>query len=354
MKNARPHLHTHLYSRMGFTLVELLVVIGIIALLISILLPSLATARESAARVKCLSNLRQIVMAGVMHANDHSKGVYLPSFSPSDDSIAHLWGNYLTSADVGVCPSTMNVVREDVVLGGVPASASAAAGLPPLAHAQRGRGDNFPAKSWQNLYGFEVPADLHDGAANAQDDTGGHSYEPFGYMRAGDMKFPRGDVLEYGFGFSFQRGVEPGQPGYGRRENGQAEWGPAITQNRTINRQIKSLSNVTNPTEVYLIIDADKDPTSGGGEFNNWPEEGNNHGDEGLNAGFVDGHAEWQPRGNELIEMYLAGYADGAMQGSGVWKFHPLLDQRNFTTTLDTTGLEWFFSDTPRGGGRGR
>ncbi len=66
----------------GFTLIEILVVIAIIAILVSLLLPALGGAREAARQTQCLSNVRQLAMAATSHAGD-KRGAY--STGPFED-----------------------------------------------------------------------------------------------------------------------------------------------------------------------------------------------------------------------------------------------------------------------------
>lgn len=69
----RPSLGSRRNCRKAFTLIELLVVISIIALLVAILLPALRQAREAARASQCLSNLRQLGLAGNIYADDNQE-----------------------------------------------------------------------------------------------------------------------------------------------------------------------------------------------------------------------------------------------------------------------------------------
>ncbi len=95
--------------RSGFTLIELLVVIAIIAILAAILFPVFAKAREKARQTACLSNVRQIMTAVLMYADDW-EGVLIAGAQPIEGTFwFELLDPYVKNKGLFVCPSNRSI-----------------------------------------------------------------------------------------------------------------------------------------------------------------------------------------------------------------------------------------------------
>lgn len=97
----------------GFSLIELLVCIGLISLLVGIAVPTLSASRAQSRVVVCSFNTRQITTAMLAYAADH-RGYFVDQTTLGDDSLVYLHNQgYLSAPQAAFCPSTRNSLSPD-------------------------------------------------------------------------------------------------------------------------------------------------------------------------------------------------------------------------------------------------
>ena len=181
-----------------------------------------------------------------------------------------------------------------------------------------------------DAYGRDFIRDLYWAARDRYDDTGGHSYEIRAWFSAG--KYLDDQVV-----WGFDHGLWGDQLGWQQNDL------PYLFQVQNQN-VLKTANTVQFPSRCSLFIDNDNDesiiPNVGRPDgINNWPDPWNNHGKDGYNVSFADGHAGWAGADAGLIKLYLDAYDEPPHNYQDVSPYR----QRAFTTH-DGHAIPWYYS----------
>lgn len=259
-------------SCLGFTLIEILVVIAIIALLITILVPSLKKARDNAKAAVCKANLHDFGNALHEYAADHSAYFALPSYmgcttwfdNPgADDNLFVLWyKRYSRDVGVFVCPATNHRVRKPERVDRV---------------AVPGKGYEYQVYTGgQRRNDFELHAEC--------------------VTQIVQLPTSKLETIN-GYGSSYEYGGWLGNTNVTR-----IDWWPLNKKFRQINGEPMSLRHIKDPSRHMVMKDADEGEGSTapngvvgappGKATNNLPEPWDNHGDKYCNVLYTDAHVD--------------------------------------------------------------